>query len=67
MKYQTTLFPNGMVTGVFGTSMNNNDVGVLNLLCPMQHLKNILYPDHVMEGGLLPALFGVSVFQGHNY
>jgi hypothetical protein len=58
LKYQTTLFPNGMVTGVFGTSANNNDVGVLNLSRLTQHLEHILFPQHVMPGGLLPALYG---------
>ncbi len=67
LKYQTTLFPNGMVAGVFGTSSNKNDVGVLNLLRLAQHLEQILFPKNVMPGGLLSALFGDSVFQGHNY
>ncbi len=67
LKYQTTLFPNGMVTGVFGTSANHNDIGFLNLLRLAQHLEQILFPQNVMPGGLLPALFGDSVFQGHNY
>ncbi len=70
MKYQTTLFPNGIVAGVFGTSANNNDVGVLNLSWLTQHLERILFilfPQHVMPGGLLPALYGDSVFLGHNY
>jgi len=43
LKYQTTLFPNGMVAGVFGTSANNNDVGVLNLSRLTQHLERILF------------------------
>ena len=67
LKYQTTLFPNGMVAGVFGTSSNNNDVGVLNLSRLTQHLENLLFPQYVMPGGLLPALYGDSVFLGHNY
>lgn len=62
LKYCTTLFPNGMVTGVSGTLSNNNDFGVLNLLRLTQHLENILMP-----GGLLPVLFGDLVFLGHNY
>ncbi len=67
LKYQTTLFPNGMVVRVFGTSSNNNDVGVLNLSWLTQHLENLLLPQYVMPGGLLPALYGDSVFLGHNY
>jgi hypothetical protein len=67
LKYQTTLFPNGMVAGVFGTSSNNNDVGVLNLSRLTQHLERVLFPQFVMPGGLLPALYGDSVFLGHNY
>ena len=32
LKYQMTLFPNGMVAGVFGAAGAHNDVGVLNYL-----------------------------------
>jgi len=67
LKYQTTLFPNGMVAGVYGTSSNNNDLGVLNLSRLTQHLEDLLFPDYVMGGGLLPALFGDAIFLGHNY
>jgi hypothetical protein len=67
LKYQTTLFPNGMVTGVYGTSSNNNDLGVLNLSRLTQHLEDLLFPDFVMGGGLLPVLFGDAIFLGHNY
>jgi hypothetical protein len=31
LKYQTVFLPNGMVAGVYGTSGNNNDLGVLNI------------------------------------
>jgi hypothetical protein len=67
LKYQATLFPNGMVAGVFGTSSNNNDLGVLNLSRLMQHLEILLFPNFIMDGGLLPALFGDAIFLGHNY
>ncbi len=67
LKYQTTLFPNGMVAGVFGTSSNNKDLGVLNLLRLMQHSESLLFPNLVMAGGLVPALFGDAIFLGHDY
>jgi hypothetical protein len=56
-----------MVAGVYDTSSNNNDLGVLNLSRLTQHLEDLLFPDFVMGGGLLPTLFGVAIFLGHNY
>ncbi len=67
LKYQTNLFPNGMVTGVFGTSANNNGIGIVSLSRLAQHLEQILFPQFVMPGALLSAPFGDSVFQRHNY
>ncbi len=67
LKYQTTLFPNGMVAGVFGTSSNNIDLGMLNLSRLTQHLESLLFPNLVMAGGLLLTLFGDAIFLGHNY
>jgi hypothetical protein len=45
LKYQTVFFPNGMVAGVYGTSGNNNDVGVLNLSRLATYLEQLLHPD----------------------
>ena len=67
MKYQTTLFPNGMVAGVFGASMSHNDIGILNMSMLTRYMENILYPDYVMDGGMLPALYGDSIFMHLNY
>jgi hypothetical protein len=53
LKYQNILFPNGMAAGVFGISMSHNDVGVLNM-------SNLTC--HIMAGGLLPAVYGDSIF-----
>jgi hypothetical protein len=63
LKYQTTLFPNGMFPRGFGTSSNNNDLGVLNLSRLTQHLENLLFPNLAMAGGLLPVLFGDAILQ----
>jgi hypothetical protein len=30
-------------------------------------MENILYPDHVMDGRLLPALYGDAIFMHLNY
>ncbi len=67
MKYQTTLFPNGMVAGVFGASMSHNDIGILNMSTLTRYLEDILYPDYEMDGGLLPALYGDAIFMNLNY
>jgi len=62
LKYQTTLFPNGMVAGVFGAAGAHNDVGVLNLSGLVEYLEGVLHPDYVMDGGLLPALYADAIF-----
>ncbi len=67
LKYQNILFPNGMVAGVFGTSMSHNDVGVLNMSNLMHYLEDILCPNHVMAGGLLPIVYGDSIFLNVNH
>ncbi len=65
LKFQNVLFPNGIVAGVFGAAGSHNDVGVLN----MSHLTEylVLFPEHTMAGGLLPALLGDSIFQNVNH
>ena len=56
-----------MVAGVFGASGSHNDVGVLNLSRLTEYLEEILYPDFVMPGGLLPVLYGDAIFQNVNH
>jgi hypothetical protein len=56
-----------MVAGVFGTSASHNDLGVLNLSRLQQNLEEILFPDHLMPGDVLPALYGVVIFQNANH
>jgi hypothetical protein len=56
-----------MVAGVFGTSMSHNDVGVLNMSNLTRYLEDILHLDHVMAGGLLPAVYGDSIFLNINH
>jgi hypothetical protein len=51
-----------MVTGLFGTPMSHNDVGVRNMWGLTCYLEQILHPDHIMAGGLLLALYGDSSF-----
>lgn len=47
--------------------MNHNDVGVLNMSTLTTYMENILYPNHGMAGGLLPALNGDGIFMHLNY
>ncbi len=67
LKYQTAFFPNGMVAGVYGTSGNNNDVGVLNLSRLATYLEQLLHPAFTLAGGILPALYGDAIFQAVDY
>ncbi len=61
------MFPNGIVAGVFEAAGSHNDVGVLNLSRLTEYLEELLFPDHVMAGGLLPALFGDLLLQNINH
>jgi len=56
-----------MVAGVYGTSENNNDLGVLNLSGLAKYLEGILHPTHTLAGGILPELYGDAIFQPANY
>ncbi len=56
-----------MFSSVYGASMSHNDVGVLNMSMLSTYMENILYPNHVMAGGLLPALYGDAIFMHLNY
>jgi hypothetical protein len=67
LKYQTVLFPNGMFSSIFGASMSHNDIGVLNMSTLTTYMENVLYPNHVMAGGVLPALYGDSIFMHLHY
>ena len=51
------------MAGVFGTSASHNDLGVLNLSRLQEYLKEILFPEHLMPGDVLPALYGDAIFQ----
>jgi hypothetical protein len=42
--------------------MSHNDVGILNMSKLCQYMEDILYPNYVMAGRLLPALFGDAIF-----
>jgi len=55
-----------MIGGVFGSSLSHNDLGILNMSRLNRYLEEILYPDYVMPGGLLPALFGDAIFMHQN-
>jgi hypothetical protein len=57
LKYQNVLFPKGVIVGVFETSASHNSIGVLNLSHLQEYLEEILLPEHVMAGGLLPVLY----------
>jgi hypothetical protein len=56
-----------MFSGIFGASMSHNDVGILNMSTLTTYMENILYPNHVMAGGILPALYGDAFFMKLNY
>jgi hypothetical protein len=56
-----------MIGGVFGAAGSHNDVGVLNLSRLIQYLEQLLFPDFALAGGILPALFGDSIFQNVNH
>lgn len=61
LKYQTTLFPNGTVARVFGSSGSHNDDGVLYL--SLRNSGADLIPSFFLPGGLFPTLYGDAVFQ----
>jgi len=56
-----------MVAGVFGSSSSHNDLGVLNLSRLQEYLEEILFPDHLMLGDVLPTLYGDAIFQNANH
>ncbi len=56
-----------MFSRIYGASMSHNDVGVSNMSMLMTYMENILYPNHVMAGGLQPALCGDAIFMHLNY
>jgi hypothetical protein len=56
-----------MIAGVYGTSASHNDVGILNLSRLQEYLEEILFPEHIMAGGLYPALYGDAIFQNVNH
>ena len=62
LKYQTVFFSNGMVAGVYGTSGNNNDVGVLLLSHLVTYLEQLLHPAFTLAGGILRLEFCPASF-----
>jgi hypothetical protein len=56
-----------MVAGEFGTALSHNDIGVLNMSGLTRYLEDVLHPDYVMAGGLLPVLYGDSIFMNLNH
>jgi hypothetical protein len=50
-----------MVAGLFGVTSSYNHICVLNLSGLMHFLEEILFPDFVLAGGILPALYGDSI------
>lgn len=58
LKYLVVVFPNGMVGLVYGSSLNTNDNGMLNLSGLNDYLTSILSP----VGQHFPALYGDGIF-----
>jgi hypothetical protein len=56
-----------MFSGIFGASTSHSDIGILNMSTLTTYMENILYPDHVMAGVILPALYGDAIFMNLNY
>jgi hypothetical protein len=67
LKYQNLLIPNGMVAGLFGTSMSHNDIGVLNMSRLMRYLVDVFYPEYSLAGGLLPCQHYTGIQTTHQY
>jgi hypothetical protein len=47
--------------------MSHNDIGLFDMSTLTIFMENILYPNNVMVGGVLPALYGDSIFMNLNY
>ncbi len=47
--------------------MSHNNIGVLNMSTLTAYMENILYPNNVMARGVLPALYGDSIFMNLSY
>jgi hypothetical protein len=56
-----------MLAGVFRASTSHNNVGVLNLSRFQEYLEEVLFPEHAMDGGLLPVLYADAIFQNVNH
>jgi hypothetical protein len=56
-----------MFLGIFGALMSHIDVGILNMSMLTTYVENILYPNYVMAGGILPVLYGDAIFMNLNY
>jgi hypothetical protein len=56
-----------VVAGVFGALGSHNDFGMSNLSCFIHYLEGLLFPSFAMAGGILPALYGDSIFQNVNH
>jgi hypothetical protein len=56
-----------MFSSIFGCSMSHNNIGVLNMSTLTAYMENILYPNNVMARGVLPALYGDSIFMNLSY
>ena len=56
-----------MIAGVFGAAGSHNDLGTLNLSRLLEYLERILFPDHAMASGVLPAVFGDFIFINANH
>ena len=61
LKYQTVLVPNGMFGSVYGASLTECDIGVLNMSGLVDYLSGIL--PLIRDINILPSLFGDAIFR----
>ena len=66
LKAQTIILPNGMITGVFITSLRHNDGGVLNMSGVSDNLTRLLRNHPIPPINHLPAVYCDGIFAPKN-
>ena len=60
LKFQTALLPNSLRGSIFGSSMNHNNIGVLNLSVLVPYLVSLLRP---LPSRMFPSAVGGDIFR----